>query len=594
MAAARTGEKTDPAELLAQLATAREQFRTERERHEAEVAKEWAGIADEKAELDRRTHRVQKQKRQAELDREKARLVYRRYLKRMRVKWSAERKSVDMEREELTRDRANLSVEAERIRTEHQRQTDQLTEYKSRLTAAWELLAENQRRLLTDRQQAESWLAQRTETAERQQRMLDDRASREADTIAKLEERVTSLLTEIAGLEARAANARAALRHLEQMRSDGGATSASAANSVEQLAVALEPQRFHPAVSQEADRLLADLNESTQAAAREKVKLAAAREQLDREAGDLADQRAVLAEQVATLAAARDLWRSSEHTTVVELEHLAHAVRGREQQVEERERGLMEAERERRQREYDLWQLRVKLEGWQAALAAHESAAAADRDRADTELTTRREHLSRWEASLEKVQRAWAGIREKEKQHLATEMSHWADARQKLAQATTEIERVRSHYVAEAEKLAAQLLTSEEQAGAEPRRVRVIRKRWESHFGKVRKELDARTASVKADLQRADERWDELQDQMNELIAKQTEAVEQQLAADRDRIAADHDESEPVVTISIEEARRKRGEVALTELRTEIERLSSLLLLPSSETEIVPLVLKAA
>jgi hypothetical protein len=319
------------------------------------------------------------------------------------------------------------------------------------------------------------------------------------------------------------------------------------------------------------------------------------REQLDREAEDLADQRAVLSEQVATLAAARDLWRTSEHTTVVELEDLARAVRGREQAAEERERGLADAERESRQREYDLWQLRVKLEGWQAALAAHEVAAAADRDRAGAELDTRREHLTRWETSLESVQRAWAGVREREKEHLHAELQYWADARENLVISCAEADRTRDHFLAEAEKLAVRILATEEQGGAEPRRVRVIRKRWESHFARFRKELDARKVELAVELAWAEERLSELRRLTAEVVAKQAEQTERELTADRERIAADRTADEEHVTLSIEEARRQRGERELNALRAEIERLSGLVLHPlPEEADVIPLALPKA
>jgi hypothetical protein len=597
MAAARTGEKTEPADLLAQVTAARELFRSERENHESQQAKEWAALVEEKAELDRRAIRIERLKRQAEADREKARRVYQRYLKRMRTRWIAERKSAASERAELARNRARLTAEQERFEFELQRRTTQLNEYKTRLTSAWELLSENQRRLLADRQQAEAWLAERTATIERQQRLIQDRANRETDTVGRLDARVGSLLTEIAGLEARAANTRGILRQLEMQRAEAEAKGSSSApgSAIERLTISLETERFHPAISQEADRLLTELNESSQAANRERIKLTAVREQLDREADDLADQRAVLTEQVAALAAARDLWHSNEHTTVVELESLARAVRGKEQEIEERERGQLEAERQRRSREYDLWQLRTKLEGWQAALAAHESAAFADRDRVENELSDRHEQLTRWEASLAKVQKAWTFLREKEKDHLNDELAHWAEARHHVLVTTTHAEKTRTQLLSDLAELATNKMVAEESSLAEPRRLRVLKKRWESHFNKLKKELEFQAKTAKADLTRAEERWQELQVKSRQFLEEQIAERERQQRIERERIANERENSEPAaVTISIEEARRKRGEVALIELRSEIERLSALLLHPPLEPGVVQLVKRAA
>jgi chromosome segregation ATPase len=571
-----------PPDLLAQLSDARQAFRAERDRQTAE-------LAEANAELDRRTQRVQKLREQAKAERAKSRQTYQRFLKRMKAKWSAERRAVESEQHRLDREAAALTAKTERFEAEWQTKTAELTEYKGRLTEAWHLLAENQRRLMADRQQVEAWLARQTQEIEQKSRLIDDRERRLTENQPLLETRAAALASEIAGLEARAANMRAALKQLEERRA-ALESSPAAGQSIEQLVVSLESQRFHPAVSQEADRLLSELHDSTQAVARERMKLATAREQLAREAADLADQRAVLAEQVGELAVARDLWQAGERTAVIELEELARGVRGREQAVEERERHLMDADRDRRQREYDLWQLRAKLEGWQAALAAHEAAAAAARDRTAAEQDAEHDRLARWEASLEQVQRAWADLRRREKEQLTAEADHWAEARQQLTAAITNTNEARTRYLDEAEKLAARVLAAEQQDGAEPRRMRVLRKRWESHFAKMRKDLDARRATLAAEQADADRRLAELQVRTAEWLDQHAERTERALTTDRGRLAANRAaDEEQAVALSIEAARRERSEQALHDLRTEIERLSALLDAPSADADVVPL-----
>lgn len=578
-----------PPDLLAQLAEARESFRLERERAAAE-------LAVQAAELARRAERVQNLRVLAKAERTKARQVYRRFLKRMQTKWRAERRAVEAERAHLDRDRAAFTSQSERERADRDRQTAQLQDYKKRLFDAWELLGENQRRLLADRQQAEAWVARQTDALDHQAADLARREQKLSDQRATLEARAGSLVAEIAGLEARAVNTRAVLRQLEDQRAAADAR-AGRGEPTSQAPVSLESPPFHPAMSNEANRLLADLHEQSQTAHRERAKLAAQRDDLDLQAADLADQRAILAEQAAALAVAHSVWHSSEHTTVVELEGLARAVRARELAADERDRGLMAAERERRQREYDLWQLRMKLESWQAALATHEAAVAADRDRADAELVATREFLAQREAALDQVQRTWAAVREQERGHLANELTFWAEGRAQAAAAAAAAAAARTRFLTEAEKLAAQVLTLEERRGAEPRRVRVIRRRWESHFARVRKEVDARSAALAVEQTRADDRLRELTAAAADTFDRQSADTAHRLTADRDRLAA-ADTDEATVALSIETARRERGERELADLRAEIDRLSRFLMMPvptpDGEPDVIPMLTRAA
>ena len=573
-------------DLLAQVAEVREAFRDERDR-------EAAKLVEARAELEKRTERVQKLREQAREERAKARRTYQRFLKRMKARWSGERVAVEAAREQAAKATAAHAATSERFEADRERWAGQIGEVKERLHDAWELLAENQKRLLADRQRAEAWVTTQTEALDRRTRELTDREQKLQGNRTALEGRASALAAEIAGLESRAVHARNVLKQLDEQRSQ------SATPAAVEAALSLESPRFHPAVSQEAERLLTELNANTQAAARERTKLAAAREEMARQAADLADQRAVLAEQVAALAAARAVWQSSEHGTVLELEGLAEAVRGREQAVEERERELTAAERERRQREYDLWQLRVKLEGWQAALAAHEASAAADRDRAAAELDAKQTHLVHWEESLAGVQQAWSAVREQQHAHLLNEIDCWGGVRERYAAAVADAERARAAFRDEAEKLATQTLTREEQAGAEPRRVRVIRKRWESHFAQFRTALEGRHAALADELRQAEERVRHLHQQSMALFADQTARTDRRLTTDRADLTATRTRDEHELELSALRAHRERSEQEARHLRAKVDELNDLLhsqTLPfdDGEPDVIPLVRTAA
>jgi hypothetical protein len=564
-----------PPDLRAELAAERDAFRQERDRERAE-------LEAARADADRRLERLKVVRAEVKAERAKARATYQRFLKRMKAKWSAERAAVASARAAVDHDRAEVARQREQFHADRERVGDHLGEYKRRLYEAWELLAENQRRLLSDRQQAEVWIAHQTATADRRMRESLEREQRLNDTLTGLEGRRAAATAEIAGLETRAANLRAAVKKLEEQRAAGEAPPTAPG-----LVVALEGQRFHPHITAEAEELIAGLNENTQAVARERAKMAGERDQLDRRAVDLDDQRAILAEHIAALAVARQQWQANEHRLLTEMEELARQVRLRELAADDRERGLAEADARRREQEEQLSQLRVRLEGWQAALAAYEATAGADRDRADGELADRQAELERRAAALEAIRGVWIAMRDEERAVLAAELQAATAERERLTRLTAEADQVRLAYLGNAVTLAAgQLAEAEERK--EPRRVRVLRKRWETRFAQFQKELATRTEAAQAECLRADARVRELHAAVIEATTRHAAATDAQAAADRQRLA---DEMRAVPAVIVDETETEKY---LQTLRAEIERLSTLVDAAPPAPDVIPLRLSAA
>jgi hypothetical protein len=86
-------------------------------------------------------------------------------------------------------------------------------------------------------------------------------------------------------------------------------------------------------------------------------------------AGDQADQQRLVAEQLAVLREAQLHWRQLEWQTVLEMEALAEQLCRREQELDARERRLIQAEARRRVEAHQLWRLRLQLEAEQSQLA---------------------------------------------------------------------------------------------------------------------------------------------------------------------------------------------------------------------------------
>ncbi|MCU0704174.1 MAG: hypothetical protein MUF18_09395 [Fimbriiglobus sp.] len=561
--------------LAEQLAAAREAFRQERDRERADLEKR-------RADIDQRAERLKAMRAEVRVEREKVRKTYRRYLKRMKAKWSAERMSVASARAAIDRDRADLTRQQDQFHADRNRQTEQLSEYKRRLYQAWELLAENQRRLLADRQQAEGWIAHQTATADRRVRESLEREQRLNDALSGLEGRRAAAAAEIVGLETRAANLRAVVQRLEGQRAKG----VGRPNEAE-LVAALEPPPVQFGVPHDADRLLSDLQESAQAANRERAKVAAERDHLRRQADDLDDQRTVLAEQVATLAVARQEWQATEHRLLTEMEELARQVRLRELAADDRERAIGEADSHRQEQDRQSSELRRRLERWQAALAAYEATAGADRERAENELNARQAELQRRAASLESIRGVWIAMRDQERVALEVELKAAADDRERLAHLCELADRARLAYLDEAAKVATVQL-AEAEGAKDARRLRVLTKRWESRFEQYRKDLVKRLEAAKAECDRADARIRELHAAVIEATTRHAAATDAQAAIDRVRLT---EEVNAVPAVIVDESETEKY---LHTLRGEIERLSTLLDTAPSEPDVIPLRLSAA
>lgn len=558
-----------------QLSAAREAFRQERDRERAELDKQ-------RAEIEKRNERLKATRAEVRADRDKMRATYHRYLKRMKARWSTERLAVAGARAAVDRDRAEVAREREQLEHDRTRQTEQLAEYRLRLQQAWELLAENQKRLLADRQQAEAWTAQQTATADRRMRQSLEREQRLNDSLSGLEGRRAAAAAEIAGLETRAANLREVVKRLEDQRAKGEGPPTDAA-----LVVKLEPPPVQFGLTPATDQVLAGIHETSQAVARERSKLAAEHSHLDRQAVALHDQRAILAEQVTALAVARHQWQQTEHRLLSEMEELARQVRLRELAADDRERQLADADAHRREQESQLAELRLKLERWQAALAAYEAAAGADRDRADHELTTRRAELDKRASALEAVRGVWLAMRDQERAALEVELKAVADDRERLAHMSELADRARLAYLQEAAAVASGQIADAESSGKSSRRARVLRKRWESRFEQYQKDLAHRLDAAKAEATRADSRVKELHAAVIEATTRHAAATDAQAAADRQKLA----DAIALVPLKTDDT---GTEQYLTALRAEIERLSTLLDTSGCEPDVIPLRLSAA
>lgn len=562
-------------EWFEELTDRREELRLYRARQESYVEKD-------KAKAKRLREAARRLRDAAQKDRRRARALYGRFLKLMKRKWSAERQAVEAERTTLERTRKLVAQDAKRFATDHARFTAEADAYQARLQGAWELLTDGQRRLLADRQEAERTVARQQEVLDRRTAEVKAQEQALGSARGRVEARVQDLLAEVARLDVRAAHARAAVQKLEERR---GALEAGTLPAVEVGGIVVGSADLFPdrvALDEPpapVEELMAGLMVQRQDLDRERRSLALARTELERRAGEIADQRAVVAEQVAALVVARQMWQTAECQTVAELEDLARGLSDRSLAIEDRERELECVEAVLRKRADDLDALRVRLEGWQTALSAHEATAAAARDRAEAELQAKRDHLTRWEGALAELCRRWSAARKRDLEKLRDEMARWAEAREAFLAKAAGLEQQQSELAAVAARvagrdLAVQVAEYRLLGGDRPRlarrALRVHRRRWESHFVALLKDLSAKRKALASEAAAADERCRALTRAAAEATERAAAATEAEQAIEADRLAKERQLEERATILSIEEARAKRTGQELAAARDEV------------------------
>lgn len=580
----------DSAELIEQLRGEREDFRRERERRDAELDRRAKRVAKGEAQL-------REGERAVALEHKRIRAIYQRCLGRIKTRWAAERTSAANERAELEATQDRFRAFAERRRAELDRLAGQLGDDKSRLQSAWELLAEGQRRAIEDRREHDDWLARQRDALDLRAKMLIEQQKLHEANSARFHGQQPQLATEIAGLEARATHLRQIIAQLDEKRA-AKLAAGERINGIALAPISLEPSRLPRGVSHQADNLLGELQAREQELAHERQAQANLRVVLESQAAELADQRAILAEQIGILTSARNLWHDAEAEAVAELHTLALDVRSGEQSLGERERELAAAERRRRSHDHALVELRFKLESWHVALAAKESSVLSEADRLDARQTAKRDQLDRWEAALGGTASSWAELRQQEIEFLRAELDRVAVDRAEQIAATAEARRIHAELHEQLIAVAARELANTGEKQGSTRRIRLLEKRWMSHF---RRE-ERRQAGVEERLQRdraeLEERTHRLQRETDRFLEKQLAETLVRTAHDRERLAVERRIREATEEAELETQLRFRSEDDARRLRGEIARMSQAILTANlsspDEPDAVILPLKAA
>lgn len=570
------GKQRQVEDLLSQLQANREQFLAER-----------GGVSAELAAAKKLRREAEAAKKAADVGRAKHHATYRKLVLRAKKQRQDGEKSNAEVAERLRQASGKLDRDRAEFESARNRTLSELAASKQRIADAWSMLEDGQRRLLHDRQSFDVQVAEERKCLEQYAAELTERDRTMTDTHARLETRCAELQAELRGLDRRATHAQIAVQDLEHQRIIREASAGMANSTAKPASFDLVP--LNGRTDRSFDELMADLTKRERELDTELKAVAVQRGDFERLAGELADQRSVLVAQFAKLAAATRLWQQEECGHAMELERLAGELDSRERVVAVREQRLLLAEDQCRQRERDLWAFRVKLEGWQAGLTAHESRWYAERDRVDAECDRERERLAAWEQSLQGICETWQNLRSKERDAMLLEINGWQQDRSDYVAAMADLDAERTAMAKQATLLAARMTATEEAAATvDPKRLRVLQKKWESHFRRLEKHWTARQAATAKLAGGLEAKITMLKNELAKATTKRIEKAAQKQELDRKTLISDRQSAESQI-VSI---RPRRADRELIELRSEVERISAVLMnapMPTGEDVMIAL-----
>jgi hypothetical protein len=529
--------------------------------------------------------------------------LHRRLKQRWHRHWVAEKKTLDARKEEVANEECNLA----QLRDQLQKQEATLTRERLRFNGdyeigrrhlhnAWAKVRQAQQKWRQRRHQESTALRLRArELAEAELALADSQRRLETEQADRNTQRLL-LERELDGLNQRIRNYREKVFEqrqeisrldvqLQERRSALTSFSASPVN----------PEA--PDSASDKANLVLDKASAAQAAARQAGSSAPISDapdgslerrlaDLDRLAGELADQRSHLAEQWQRLVATQDRWHKDRASAAAEMEAAAQQLQEQEQALEVRQKALQEADDALRERHRSLVHLRQHMVGWRARLKAREASWEGERLHLLTEMRHREALAKHHLHTLTQIRRRWAKQRSLELEKLRAEQAaceklrtECAGLRQQWQQRFTELDGEKRLLV---EKQLALAQHRQETQGADSvtdrHRLERLRRHW----------LTLNAATVRAT---AHER-DELKNELDELESRHAEIQKQSasVAALEAKLAEKQTELEHKQTLLVSlhermknqlqtaQAQRACAEKQLARLREEVERIASSLI----------------
>lgn len=545
-------------------------------------AKYGAQVSEAKKAVEAERREIADGKKQMAEDRRRMRSLLKKMRQRFHRQWSAERESIARREGEVSRQLEDMEQERGRMKIEG----EQIVQARLRLNADVELarrqLKEEWTNLRQEELQHDESQAQQIAEVELLRKEIDQRESALTEVEQELNEQRQDwqevrqeLEREAEGLDMRARNQRRKIGDLQEelarLQAAVG-TGAVPAPPPGETPLALPAPPPVPVVTAEP------VDDGTQGRV----------QQLERIAGELADQRSHLAEQWERLLLVQQRWQEHYQSLVRELEAAGRHLAEREHGIVSRERS-QEAEAERlRQQQQNSLHLQRQLEAWQARMTARETAWAGERDRLVTDLQSRRQLAERRLAEVRQLHERWTKRRRRELAWLTAERATCEKLRQECAGLRSDYIRASADLQDEHRTLTERSLALEQHqqevmgqsanpASAE-RRLHRIRIRWATHLVESQKVIQAERHRVESDAADLQERLARFHKQLAQLTQREEDMGEKLRKWEEDRLRVGNELATLRQQLEVTQAHRDRYEKQVTELRDEVERIARLLI----------------
>jgi len=311
-------------------------------------------------------------------------------------------------------------------------------------------------------------------------------------------------------------------------------------------------------------------------------------QELNRLAGDLADQRLQLAEQWQRLARTHQRWQQDQARAAAEIETLVQRVHHKEQDLEAREQTQASAATDLRQRHEALIQLHQQLVGWRARLHVREQAWEAERARFLTELKHREELIENHVSALSELRERWTQRRRAEQDKLRDEREAYVRLRQELAVERQRLDKGRTVLDEEKRRLAEKALALEQvrhelllrapDSAAAQRRLERLRRRERARHAEAVRALEQDRQAVQSEWTAIQARTVELEARAADLAAAQTELTKNTTAWEHKQVLAQARQVRLEEEMQLALAQRAATEQELAKMKDEVERIASSLL----------------
>ena len=306
--------------------------------------------------------------------------------------------------------------------------------------------------------------------------------------------------------------------------------------------------------------------------------------ELERLAGELADQRLQLAELCERLIVARQGWRREYHGAVEELEAAAARLQERELAVALREEMLAPREFALDQRLDETARLRQQLDAWRARLAAREAVWEGERERLLDQLQAREALTQRQWLAMVDLRRRWSQRRRHELKQVRADLQRCEGFRRQYAMLWEECGRRRTELEQKERQLAERALAMEQyrleflgqapDSAAAAKRLGRLRRRWAGVVAAAERGLRRERRALEAEAVHFRDQAEEMEQRLAE-AARQEEDLARRLAAwEHEQVLAEDGNARLRRELQSLQAQRALYERQLTHVRDELERVA--------------------